>query len=279
MRILSCRDRLLFVALLALNSGEPAGAGSNAPAGAALDRARERFESVGSFTCTFSETFTPHGSYTTDEKGRRVSMGRQREGTLAVKWPGRIRFEVDHRPADGPRRQVITICDGATVWRSDREADARPESRTVVVRDRMLPIGSLQDPERAEATLSGELPRGYDIAADVPFFVLQPLGFVDAARITCDGESVIDGEPVIRFSVAADKTTPASIHWIGRNDGIPRRIDRFCSLGTVIELSVRLTDVIVGPDLPPGHFTLQEQESMTILDMDQLRADWGPLDP
>lgn len=108
-----------------------------------------------------------------------------------------------------------------------------------------------------------------DPAVMLPAFALEPLKDIDPELIVFGKEEKVNGEDTLCFLVKESEKNRKSTHWIGAQDGIPRKIQEYDWLGELVEREITLSNVKVNLSPPEEDFQFKNDGSYEIMDLNK----------
>jgi len=214
---------------------------------------------------------------------------------LSLSYHYNVKSNLDYESKEG----AFVISDGNDLWSYDMPTRSSPESKPekYVLTQKVKDILSLradmlksaekfkerekrfQDPANPPLVVPPEM-ENYELINPpvyLPACVLEPFKNLKHDLITFEGEETINGEKVYKFVVKGSQENRKSIHWIGVQDGMPRRIYEYDWENDLVANKMDLADVQVGPNLPEEEFKfkndgtfIEESLSESMPDMNKM---------
>lgn len=229
---------------------------------------QNRFAAINDFTARFTHFYVMDHQASTGEGGI-VTPREHGDGDLVYKQPGKFTYRYELLSGFGaPPEKGYYVTDGVTIWR-DAEREGMP--RLVVKQSRELFKKLLQD-FQVKTQEDFEHAGGYlrdhnhEFAPDflTSFYELLPENSLKYL-----GQEELEGVPVEHLRAALGENNVSTDYWIGKADGVPRKVVELRWRTQEVKAAYELKDVKINAGIEDEKFVFQSEDAnLQITDLD-----------
>lgn len=267
-----------------------------------LDDVRAAFARVTSFSCQYQFQETRHYQKVGPPPGTSTPTippdpgdtsfwkvpSIQQTGTLTWEKTGRIAYRFAETSNVSPeKRDQFLLSDGETRWMTQPFGRARAARAIPVIRENIAQkqqflgeIEALAQKQQAIARRFQDSTRpvrvmppsvldsiggGFD--ARLPDLLFEPFKKIATAALLFTGEERSGDEELLKFDVFENECNRKMFLWIGKQDGLPRRIQEFDWMGAKLEKEIILFDILINQPVAPETFSLEPDSRYQIVDL------------
>lgn len=250
-----------------------------------------RFSDLESFSLDYHYVFKHVGVFVAKgEGGEKVPQVEEISGQIQYEKPDKFNIRYNHSESLYGKRKEFIVSDGETYWYSSyhdfRQKNPYINKESVQGRKQrydtlMKSVSKMkefqsrfQDATKSSINRADSLYSNpsmievvYNLLED---FGIQPFHGIEKENIEYKGQEDMNGEPVFKFEIKPSLRNRKMVHWIGVQDGIPRKIIEYNPYDNSAEIEINISNVRINQDFKLADFQYPQKEGDKIFDLEEM---------